>query len=330
VETFTYAKHMTYTWGFLGASGIAESMARDFALAHIEIGAVAARDLSRAQAFADVHKIAKAYGSYDELVNDPEIDIIYVSTLNHVHKDHALLAINAGKHVLVEKPFAMNAEEAQVIADAAKAKGVMAMEAMWTRFLPSHRELQNVVESGVLGSIRLVNASHNQLLTHIERLQDPAVGGGAMLDLGIYPLSFSFRILGVPTRIQAAGTFTDRGVDELVTAVLEFASGANATISTSMSAAGATDAEIVGTKARVELEGPFYNNIAWKVIDPDGQVLQSYEPDGVGRGMQHQALHFMECLEAGLTESTLLSLDESVKIMRAMDSIRAQVAAAQK
>ena len=96
-----------------------------------------------------------------------------------------------------------------------------------------------------------------------------------------------------------------------------------------MSAAGATDAEIVGTKARVELEGPFYNNTAWKVIDPDGQVLQSYEPDGVGRGMQHQALHFMECLEAGLTESTLLSLNESVRIMESMDSIRARVAAAQ-
>ena len=316
---------MTYKWGFLGASGIADTMARDFALAHIEIGAVAARDLSRAQAFADVHKIAKAYGSYDELVNDPDIDIIYVSTLNHVHKEHALLAINAGKHVLVEKPFAMNAQEAQEIADAAQAKGVMAMEAMWTRFLPSHLELQNVIESGVLGSIRLLYASHNQLLTHVERLQDPAVGGGAMLDLGIYPLSFAYRILGAPKAVHANGVNTSRGVDEWVAFSMEFDSGAGALLTTCMSAAGETNAEIVGTKARVVLDGPFYNNTTWRVIDPDGQVLNAYEPDLVGRGMQYQALHFMDCLEAGLTESTLLSLAESVKIMGSMDAIRSAI-----
>lgn len=312
---------MAYTWGFLGASGIANTMANDFALANIKIGAVAARDLSRAQAFADTHGIEKVYGSYEDLVNDPDIDIIYVSTLNHVHLEHALLAINAGKHVLVEKPFAMNQLEAKAIQAAAKENNVFAMEAMWTRFLPSHIELQKVVESGVLGDIRLLTAHHEQLLTHVERLQDPAVGGGAMLDLGIYPLSFAYRILGTPKAIHANGQLTKRGVDEWAAVSLEYESGAGALLTTCMSAKSSSTAQIIGTQARLELEGPFYNNVSWRLITPDDEVQRTYTPDGIGRGMQHQALHLEDCLNKGLTESPILSLDQSVEIMGAMDHI---------
>lgn len=313
---------MTYTWGFLGASGIANTMANDFALANIKIGAVAARDLSRAQAFANAHGIEKAYGSYEELVNDPNIDIIYVSTLNHVHLEHALLAINAGKHVLVEKPFAMSQLEAQAIQEAAKENNVFAMEAMWTRFLPSHIELQKVVESGVLGDIRLLTAHHEQLLTHVERLQDPAVGGGAMLDLGIYPLSFAYRILGTPKAIHANGKLTDRGVDEWAAVSLEYETGAGALLTTCMSARSSSTAQIVGTKARLELDGPFYNNVSWRLVTPDDVVQKTYQPDGIGRGMQHQALHVEDCLNKDLTESPILSLDQTVEIMGAMDLVR--------
>jgi predicted dehydrogenase len=316
---------MTYNWGFLGASGIANAMAKDFALAGLTIKAVAARDLDRAKAFADNHNIETAYGSYDELVNDPNIDIVYVSTLNHVHLEHALLAIRAGKHVLVEKPFTMNALEAEVLAAEARAHNVLAMEAMWTRFLPSHIELQKVIEANKLGEIRTLRASHNQLLTHIERLQDPAVGGGAMLDLGIYPLSFAYRILGTPTAIHANGTKSERGVDELVAASLEYENGASATFTTCMSAASANRAEIVGTKARIEIDGPFYNNVAWRLISPDNEVLEEYKPEPNGRGMQHQALHLEDCLNKGLTESPLLTLDQSIEIMRALDLIRSAV-----
>lgn len=316
---------MTYNWGFLGASGIANAMAKDFALVGLTIKAVAARDLDRAKAFADNHNIETAYGSYDELVNDPTIDIVYVSTLNHVHLEHALLAVRAGKHVLVEKPFTMNALEAEALAAEARAHNVLAMEAMWTRFLPSHIELQKMIQANTLGEIRTLHASHNQLLTHIERLQDPAVGGGAMLDLGIYPLSFAYRILGTPTAIHANGTKTERGVDELVAASLEYENGASATFTTCMSAASANRAEIVGTKARIEIDGPFYNNVAWRLINPDNEVLEEYKPEPNGRGMQHQALHLEDCLNKGLTESPLLSLDQSIEIMRALDLIRSAI-----
>ena len=321
---------MNYAWGFLGASGIANAMANDFALAGLNIRAVAARDLDRAQAFANNHDIETAYSDYNQLVNDPTIDIIYVSTLNHVHFEHALLAIRAGKHVLVEKPFTMNAHEAQLLQAEAKLHDVMVMEAMWTRFLPSHLELQKVIEANELGEIRVLQASHNQLLTHIERLQDPAVGGGAMLDLGIYPLSFAYRILGSPTAIHANGKLTPRGVDEWAAVSLEYVSGAGALLTTCMSAAGSTTAEIIGTKARIEIDGPFYNNVAWRIIAPDNTVIRDYNPEPNGRGMQHQALHFEECLNKGLQESPILPLGESVEIMKAMDSIRLQVGVPQK
>jgi predicted dehydrogenase len=312
---------MTYNWGFLGASGIANAMAKDFALAGLNIKAVAARNLTRAQEFSSNHGIPTAYGDYNQLVNDPSIDIIYVSTLNHVHFEHALLAIRAGKNVLVEKPFTMNAHEAQLLEAEAKLHDVMVMEAMWTRFLPSHLKLQKVIEANELGEIRLLQASHNQLLTHIERLQDPAVGGGAMLDLGIYPLSFAYRILGSPTAIHANGQLTPRGVDEWAAVSLEYASGAGALLTTCMSAAGSTTAEIIGTKARIEIDGPFYNNVSWRIIAPDNTVIREYNPEHNGRGMQHQAFHFEECLNKGLKESLILPLGESVEIMKAMDTV---------
>jgi len=321
---------MTYNWGFLGASGIANAMAKDFALAGLSIGAVASRDLARAQTFANNHGIATAYGDYQQLVNDPTIDIIYVSTVNHVHLEHALLAIKAGKHVLVEKPFALSADQANQIRTEAKFHNVMAMEAMWTRFLPSHLELQKIIESKELGEIKLLPASHDQLLTHVERLQNPDLGGGAMLDLGIYPLSFAYPILGSPKAIHANGQLTERGVDEWAAVSLQYESGAGALLTTCMSAAGSTTAEIIGTKARVELDGPFYNNVSWRIIGPDDTLIREYTPEQRGRGMQHQALHFEDCLSKGMTESPILPLGESVEIMKSMDSIRRQVGVPQK
>ena len=316
---------MTYNWGFLGASGIANSMAQDFALAGLNIHAVAARELSRAQEFANNHKIPNAYGDYNQLMNDPNIDIVYVSTLNQVHLEHALLAIRSGKHVLVEKPFTVSAKEAEQLQAEAKQHNVLAMEAMWTRFLPSHLELQKVIESEELGEIKLLQASHNQLLTHVPRLQDPAVGGGAMLDLGIYPLSFAYRILGSPKAIHANGQLTERGVDEWAAVSLEYETGAGALLTTCMSAAGSTTAEIIGTKARVELDGPFYNNVAWRIIGSDDTLIREYIPEQRGRGMQHQALHFEDCLSKGMTESPILPLGESVEIMKSMDVVQKQI-----
>ncbi|MEO0048816.1 MAG: hypothetical protein RL556_148 [Actinomycetota bacterium] len=315
----------TYRWGYLAASGIAHSMAADFALAGLKIQAVGARDIDRANEFADKFDIPTRHGSYEALVNDPEVDIVYVSTVHTMHFEHALLAINAGKHVLVEKPFTVTSAQAQKLHKAATAGKVMVLEAMWTRFLPSHLKLQELIEAGTIGQVKLVTADHSQALQHASRLWDPAVAGGALLDLGIYPVSFSYRILGQPNEIAAKAQLTELGVDELTSAIFEYESGAQAVFTTCMSVAGPVNAVVTGTKGRVELEKSFYNNTAWVAFDNNDNEIARYVPAHEGRGMQYQALHFEECLRQGLLTSPILPLSESVQIMQTLDAIRSQI-----
>lgn len=311
-------------WGYLSASNISHEMASDFALAGLKIQAVGARAIDKANAFADKFGIPNRHGNYDDLVNDPEVDIVYVSTLQTFHFEHTMLAIAAGKHVLCEKPFTVNAKQAQAIQAAAKAKGVMVMEAMWTRFLPNHVELYRDIESGLIGDVSLVSADHSQSLGHVFRLWDAASGGGALLDLGIYPVSFTHRILGEPSKISAYAKLTDQKVDELTIAALDYPSGAKATFTTSMATAGPVTAFILGTKGRIEVSGSFYCNVEYRVYDLQNNLLKHFQPEIVGRGMQHQALHFEECLKAGLLDSPELPIAETVEIMQNLDEIRRQ------
>lgn len=311
-------------WGFLSASGIAHEMARDFAIAGLQIHAVAARDLAKANEFADKFAIPKRYGSYQELVADPAIDIVYVSTLQTFHFEHTMLAVTAGKHVLCEKPFTINAEQAIKIEQAAKAKGVMVMEAMWTRFLPNHVELYKDLESGIIGEISLVSADHSQALRHVPRLWDAACGGGALLDLGVYPVSFAHRILGEPVGIKAFAKLTDQTIDEITVATLDYENGAKAAFTTSMSSAGPVTAFVLGTKGRVEISGSFYSHVEYRVFDNQNNLLKHYVPVMTGRGMQHQAIHFEKCLTEGLLDSPDLPIAETIQILQNMDEIRRQ------
>lgn len=311
-------------WGYLSASNIAHEMARDFALAGLKIQAVGARDLAKANTFADKFGIPNRHGNYQDLVNDPEVDIVYVSTLQTMHYEHTMLAIQAGKHVLCEKPFTVNAHQAKEIQTAAKQRGVMVMEAMWTRFLPNHVELYKDLASGIIGDITLVSADHSQSLGHVHRLWDPASGGGALLDLGIYPVSFAHRILGEPSKISAFAKLSDQGMDELTVAALDYPSGAKATFTTSMATAGPVTAFVLGTKGRVEVVGSFYCNVEYRVFDLQNNLVKHFSPELVGRGMQHQAIHFEKCLREGLLDSPELPLAESVQIMGNLDEIRRQ------
>ena len=312
-------------WGFLSAGGIANAVADDFRIAGITIQAVGARDLARANEFADKFAIPNRHQGYEALVNDPEVDAIYVSTPHPWHHEHALLALNAGKHVLLEKPFTINAREAQEIKDLAASKKLFVLEAMWTRFLPSMDAIFEVIGSGVLGEIRLVTADHSQYLPHVERLWDPALGGGALLDLGIYPVSFALRVLGLPKRATARATLTGQQVDETTSIIFEYENGAQAALTTCMSAAGPVNATVIGTYGRIEIDSPFYNQTSFKVYNQGGEVIQSYEEKIEGIGRQYQGLHLEKCVAEGLLESPTMSLTETVKIMQVMDEIRAQI-----
>ena len=316
---------MALRWGYLGAGGIADIIAADFQIAGLAIEAVATRDIARTNAFADKFNIPRRHPDYSALVNDPEIDVIYISTVQTLHREHALLAIEAGKHVLLEKPFTTIAADAHAIYDAAKRKGVFVMEAMWTRFLPSMDAIFEVINSGLIGTPHYVYGDHSQDLSieKVPRLWNREQGGGAHLDLGIYPVSFAIRVLGFPDSVAGKSIMTDTGVDAATAAVMHYKSGSLAMINSCMTMAGSIRAEVHGTKGRIEIDGSFYEQTSFRVYDIDRKLIKSYDEKIQGRGMQFQGLHLEECVAKGLTESPIMSLADTVKIIEVMEEIHA-------
>ncbi len=312
-------------WGFLSAGGIAMAVAGDFQIAGINIQAVGARDLVKANIFADKFDIPHRHMGYEALVNNPDIDVVYISTPHPWHHQHALLALSAGKHVLLEKPFTINAREAKEIQDLARSKNLFVLEAMWTRFLPSMDAIFDVINSGILGEIKLVTADHSQYLPHVARLWEPEMGGGALLDLGIYPVSFAIRVLGFPEKVTAKATLTGDKVDETTSIIFEYSSGAQAALTTTMSAAGPVNASVVGTFGRIEIDKSFYNQTSFTVYNQGDEVISRYDQKIKGIGRQYQGLHLEKCVSEGLSESPILGISESVAIMKVMDSLRDQI-----
>ena len=314
-------------WGVLGAGGIAKTFVADCKAAGINMAAVASRSLDKAQQFAADAGIDVAYGSYEQLVEDPNIHIVYVATLHPMHAEHALLAINAGKHVLIEKPFTLNAREAEQVAEAARANGVFAMEAMWTRFLPSMLRIEQIIAGGGLGQLRALQADHSQYLpyTRAPRLHEPELGGGALLDLGVYPVSFANRLFGKPESISARAKLTDKGVDEIVSAIFTYSDGAEAIVQSNFMALGSNKATVIGSEGRIEIDTVWYNQTSFSHYNSQGALVERYETKIEGRGMHFQALEVEQCVAANKLQSDRMSLDESIQIMQVMDEIRAQV-----
>ncbi len=310
-------------WGLIGTGRIAETFATD--LGHIEEGVVAAvgsRSLATAEAFARRHGAARAYGSYEELVQDPDIDAVYVATPHPLHHDNAILALEAGKPVLVEKSFTMNGAEARDVVAVARAKGLFAMEAMWTRFLPHVVALREILAQGSLGEIVALYADHGKWFAPdpTSRLFAPELGGSALLDLGVYPVSFASMVLGRPRGLVAAVEPAFTGVDGQASMILSYDSGAQSLLTCTSSARSSTRAEIVGTDARVLIDGDFYAPTAFSVVGRDGTSTR-HQFEVRGRGLHFQAVEVARCLAAGELESPVMPLDESIEIMDTMDEI---------
>ncbi|MBD8585005.1 Gfo/Idh/MocA family oxidoreductase [Frigoribacterium sp. CFBP 13729] len=319
---------MSIRWGILGAGGIADTFVNDLAAAGIAVAAVGSRDADKAKRFAEDHGITTAHGSYDDLVADPEVDAVYVATPHVFHEQNALLAIRAGKHVLVEKPFTVSADEAGRVLAAAREAGVVALEAMWTRYLPQQARLREVVRSGVIGEPRLLTASHMQSLPTDpqHRLNDPALGGGALLDLGVYPVSFAHDLLGPVEAVAATAVLSDQGVDRRTGITLRHANGATSNLFCALDTAGRNDAVLHGSAGRIEIDHTFYAPGGFTVLDADGEVVERFDSDeGDLRGMQHQALELARLAEAGELESPALTSDGIVAVMATMDEVRRQV-----
>lgn len=321
-------------WGILAPGWIATAFARALrAYTRQSIVAVGSRSQRRADAFAAAVGAERAYSSYEALVADPEVDVVYVASPHSHHAEHALLAIAAGKPVLVEKPFTRDAHEARLVVDAARAAGVLVVEAMWTRFLPGTDVVRQLLADGVLGELETVVADHGQHFPFDpgHRLYAPDLGGGALLDLGIYPVAFSFFALGRPGRVTARGTLARTGVDRQASMILDryAAHGhAQALLDTTLAASTPTTATISGALARVEIPGPFYAPQPVSLIGRDGKRSVSEAPVIGGHlGLCHQAAHVAQLVVDGALESPLMPLDETVAIMDVMDEIRAQVTA---
>ena len=316
-----------FKWGVLGTGGIAAAFVKDLlhAQGH-EVVAVGSRTLAKAQEFAKNIPTATAYGSYKDLVNDPNVDAIYVATPHPSHEENTLLALTAGKPVLCEKPFAISAKQAQSMMNCAKENNVALLEAMWTRYLPHIAVVREILASGVLGKIETVEADHGQRLAdqNIARIVDPQLAGGALLDLGIYPVSFAHLVLGAPSAITARAVMTDRGVDAQTSAIFDYDSGAQAIINTTMNALTPCRAVVSGLLGRLEIDGVFYAPTAMRVILFDGTVTE-YPNNYVGHGLREQAIEMARVVGSGALESPLMPWSETLSVMQTLDQIRDQI-----
>lgn len=317
----------TLRWGILGPGHIASAQAADLVGSGFTVTAVGSRSEASAREFADRFGIPTAHGSYAALVADPEVDVVYVATPHSFHYAHARLALEAGKHVLVEKSFTVTGDQAQVLVDLAAERGLVILEAMWTRFLPHMVRMREIIAAGTIGEVRSVIADHNQKLPTdpAHRLNNPDLAGGALLDLGIYPVSLASDVLGTPTTVHAEASFTATGVDRQTSIMLGYAGGATAILQTSLDTPGPVTASIIGTEGWIELASIWYEPCRLSVYSASRELVETFEADVPGRGMQFQAAELERLVAAGEASGQMLPTAESVAIMRTLDEVRRQI-----
>lgn len=325
-------------WGILGPGSIANRFGDDVKpLSDHQIYAVGSRDVAKATKYAEKYGAPKAYGSYEELVSDPDVDAVYVATPHPYHKEHTLLALRAGKAVLCEKPFTVNLAEAEEVIAEARALNVFLMEGMWSRCFPLLRKAKELVASGAIGKPRLIEADFGfkggdtdedgalKLGNPDGRLFNPALAGGALLDVGVYVVSLAQMFFGTPEKIASLSTFGKTNVDENTGILLGFAGGALGVLHTSLQVNTAQKATVLGSNGRLEVHSPWWCPKSLTVYASGKEPETIKDEFTGGSGFQFEAQHVAECLRAGLKESPLITLDETLAIMKTLDTIRTQI-----
>jgi predicted dehydrogenase len=314
-------------WGILGCGRIARKFAADLTLVQdARLMAVAARKIEHAEAFANEFPAPHVHGSYEALVTDPGVDVIYIATPHALHHEHTLLCLQHKKAVLCEKAFALNLRQAQEMVDMSRKSKVFLMEALWSKFLPQFQKLRELIAADELGEIMsvLVDFGFIPQPPVPPRLYDPALGGGSLLDIGIYNVFLVLSLLGRPDTIEASMTPTPEGVDQQCAALFKYKNGAMAQLFSSLSSNLGTDADIGGTKSRVRLTSRFYapsaNIELYTGREESKQIIPVHKENG--SGYQYEARHVGECLRKGLYESPVMTHADSLLIMETMDRIR--------
>ena len=327
------AQGQPLNWGVVATGRIAHRVTADLArLESSVLQAVSSRSAAAAKTFAGQYGFATSYHdqpgatAYEQLFADPDVDVVYIATPHARHHEVATAALTAGKHVVCEKPLTVNAREAQELVGLAREQELFLMEAMWTRFLPSTRRALEVVRAGGIGTVRWVQADLGFAATYDprDRLWDPAAGGGALLDLAAYPLTWAVGMLGFPDSVTAAGRLNRDGIDVQNTLTLGYADGAAAQLVSSLESASPGIVTVSGTKGWLRTGSPLYNARRLEYAGPDGRV-QVEEFDEATEGFIHELREAGRCIRAGLPESPLMPWHESVKIMQILDDARSQL-----
>jgi predicted dehydrogenase len=315
-------------WGILGAGNIAKKFASDLNLvSNAKLVAVGSRTLEKASGFSKEFGATNVHGSYEALASDPEVDVIYVATPHSHHCDNTLLCIDNGKAVLCEKAFAVNTSQTKKMIDKAREKNLFLMEAMWTKFLPHYRKMKKILEEGLLGEINsvLINFGFQPKAPVPARIFDPALAGGTILDIGVYNVFIAMSVLGKPDYIDAYMKPAPTGVDEQCSVLFRYKNGAMAQLFTSFLTHLPTEAEINGSKGRLRLSTRFYapeSRLEYYPERVDSKQMISFDRPTQGHGYQYEAQHVTDCLEQGLKESPVMTLNDTLELMSVLDEIR--------
>jgi predicted dehydrogenase len=308
-------------WAIAGPGRIAENVANDFPLVpNARLVAVGSRSSERARAFADRHGIERAHGSYRELIDDPGVDVVYIATPHPQHHPIAMAAIAAGKAVLVEKAFTATVEGAEHIISAARAHSVFAMEAMWTRFQPANRQVRAWLDDGAIGDVRTVQADLGVIreFDPTDRLFAKELGGGALLDLGVYPVSFAQWMLGAPERVVATGSIGVTGVELDADLLLAYPGARSALLTTSLHTPMPGAARVLGATGWIDIL-PRFHHPTDVVLHVAGAEPVHISAPPIGAGYAHELIEVTTCVAEGRTESEIMPLDDTLAVQRILE-----------
>ena len=314
-------------WGFLGAGSIANRLAEGLMqVDDAELLAVGSRTAGRRQALAERFGVPRQYATYEELVQDPDIDVVYVTTPHSLHRAHSILALEAGKPVLCEKPFAINVTEAAEVIAVARRRNLFLMEAMWTRYLPAPRAIKRMVDDGVIGQLTMMVGDFGVRVSRSapSRMTDPSLGGGALIEIGVYPVSFAAYLFGgSPVRIESLGHLAD-GIDERSGVLLGYPDGGLAIGYSSVRDNTPQECLLFGSGGEIRMPTPWWltDHFHLKV---DGEDWRRVEVDLIGKGFAHEVMEVNRCLKAGLLESPDMTWSHTMGVMATLDTIRAQL-----
>ena len=315
----------TLNWGIVGSGKIANKFAKDLALVEgAQLKAIASRSLDKAKTFAEAHQIENYYDSYQSLFDDPEVDIVYIATPHDSHMEYGVMALNAGKHVLCEKPLAVNKKQVQKMLDASKHNNVFLMEALWTRFNPSMVDILDKIENGSIGDVSYINAdfSFYKEAPPESRLYNMSLAGGSLLDVGIYPIFLAYLIFGYPKEIIASARFHDTGADIQTAALLKYDEGI-ASINSGFTSKSDMVSKIYGREGSIMMNAPWHHTDSYQIIkDGESQLIQH---PLTGMGFSYEIIECQKCILAGKTQSDLWSHQNSLDLINIMDEIRNQI-----